>query len=199
MDYQKAFIFGVTVAIAVGPIALLIVYRSINKGFYSGALTGGGVALANFLYGVVGFSLGTSVLRIVQSYAIYFRMFSGFLLIAIAMYMGILSIRNYGKVKLHQLHAASHSDFISGCLLTLTNPLSLAIYLGFIGQITIVHPYQIVIVAGVCALGDLLVELLIAFSASRFRRFFSNTKAILLLNIVSASGIAFFGVIHFLK
>lgn len=199
MDLQKAFLFGITVAIAVGPIALLIVHRSINNGFYSGALTGGGVAMANFIYGIVGFSVGSSVLKIIQANAIYFQLFSSYLLLFIAVYLFIHSLKNYRRPTEKHVRPASRNDFVSGCLLTLSNPLSLAIYLGFIGQITVVHPFQIILVAGACCLGDLVVELLIACTASRLRWFFRSAKAILLLNIASAVGIAYFGLARFLQ
>ncbi|MDO8648764.1 MAG: LysE family transporter [Candidatus Peregrinibacteria bacterium] len=193
MELQKAFLFGITVAIAVGPIALLIVHRSVNSGFRSGALTGGGVAFANFLYGIVGFSMGSSLLSLIQQYAIYFRVLSSFLLLLIAMVLSIHALLDFRRRAVKDVRAPSRNAFLSGCLLTLSNPLSLAIYLGFIGQITIRHPYEILIVAGVCALGDLVVELAIAGTASLLKRLFTHPKTILMLNIASAAGIAYFG------
>ena len=198
MDLQKAFLFGITVAIAVGPIALLIVHRSINNGFSSGALTGVGVALANFIYGVVGFSIGSSILKIVQAYETTLRFFSSSLLFIIALYLLVGSVKSYREPPCTFFRPGSRNDFLSGCLLTLSNPLSLAIYLGFVGQVAVPDGFSVFLMAGACCLGDLAVELGIAGAASRLRTLFRNAKIILLLNIASAAGIAYFGLARFL-
>ncbi len=40
MSYLQTFVFGITLAIAIDPIAILILNRSINCGFKNGALCG---------------------------------------------------------------------------------------------------------------------------------------------------------------
>jgi threonine/homoserine/homoserine lactone efflux protein len=59
-----SFLFGITIAIAVGPITLLIVNNSINCGISNGIRSGAAAATADFTYALVAFLAGTSLIGI---------------------------------------------------------------------------------------------------------------------------------------
>jgi len=64
----KAFVFGVIVAGAIGPIALLIFGTGARQGFAAGAFAGLGAALADLLYALAAFLAGALVLPSLAEY-----------------------------------------------------------------------------------------------------------------------------------
>jgi threonine/homoserine/homoserine lactone efflux protein len=67
-ELAKSFLFGVTVAAAFGPIALLIVSHGMRDGFKPAAAAGLGAALADLAYAGVAFSLGAVALAALARY-----------------------------------------------------------------------------------------------------------------------------------
>ncbi len=57
-ELAKSFLFGVTMASAVGPIALLILSHGLRDGFKPAAAAGLGAALADLTYASIAFALG---------------------------------------------------------------------------------------------------------------------------------------------
>ena len=61
-ELAKPFLFGVTMASAVGPIALLILSYGLRDGFKPAAAAGLGAALADLTYAGIAFALGSALL-----------------------------------------------------------------------------------------------------------------------------------------
>lgn len=57
----QGFVIGFTAAAAIGPIAILLIQRTLARGWRYGAVSGVGVALADGLYGLIG-GLGLTVI-----------------------------------------------------------------------------------------------------------------------------------------
>ena len=64
----KAFLFGVIVAGAIGPIALLIFGTGARQGLAAGAYAGFGAALADLAYALAAFLAGAVVLPYLAEY-----------------------------------------------------------------------------------------------------------------------------------
>ena len=64
----KAFAFGVVVAGAIGPIALLIFGTGARQGFGAGAFAGLGAALADLLYALAAFTAGALLLPLLVAH-----------------------------------------------------------------------------------------------------------------------------------
>ena len=60
--FLQSFLFGVTLAAAVGPIALLIVNYGISRGFRAAFAAGCGAAVADLLYAMLAFVAGAQLL-----------------------------------------------------------------------------------------------------------------------------------------
>ena len=63
MNALHAFLFGVSLAIAIGPIALLIIHNGLNHGVSLAVRSGLGAATADLLYSIVAFIIGARVLE----------------------------------------------------------------------------------------------------------------------------------------
>ena len=83
MDELRAFLFGITVAIAIGPIAILILNIGINHGFWLATRCAVGAASADFTYSVIALGIGTVLVAALNEYAIVFRAIASSVLIAL--------------------------------------------------------------------------------------------------------------------
>lgn len=200
MNLVNAYLFGLTLAFAVGPMALLIVQRCISKGFKSALFTSLGIATADFTYALIALSVGVSVLLFIETYEDYVHLFSGVVLLGLALHIAYSAIRTY---KQHiQVYAAKAkgNDFVSAYALTMHNPMTVAVFLGFLGYMIDIQSIQsIVLFAFVLFLGSFSGQFVIGITAAAMRNFFRSPKSIVILNCISAVGIGTFAVASFLK
>jgi len=200
MDFMKAYFFGLTLAFAVGPMALLIVQRGITKGLRSALATASAIAVADFTYALIAFGIGTSVLQFMESYEIYVHVFSGVVLFALAIHVFYSAFQKYVHRQKVVAANGAGNDFLSAYVLTMHNPMTVAVFLGFLGYLTEVTSVTGILgFAFVLFLGSLSGQVAIGLTASSLRGFFQNPTSIFILNTISAIGITAFAVMSFLK
>lgn len=200
MDFAKAYLFGLILAFAVGPMALLIVQRGITKGLRSALATASAIAVADFTYAIIAFGIGTSVLRFMNSYEAYVHVFSGVVLLALAVHVFYSAFQKYVHGQKVIAAKGAGNDFLSAYLLTMHNPMTIAVFLGFLGYLTEITSLTGMLgFAFVLFLGSLSGQVAISLTASSLRRFFQNPTSIFILNTISSIGIAAFAIISFLK
>ena len=73
---EASFFFGLSLALAIGPIAILIINQSVNCGTFTGILSGLGAALADFTYALVTFTFGAYLERQIGENNEYFKISS---------------------------------------------------------------------------------------------------------------------------
>jgi len=126
----KALLIGISVSAPLGPIAVLSIQRTLNKGFKSGFISGIGAASADIIYAIiVGFSI-TFISDFLTKYQEYFRIIGGMFLI----YIGFkIFSSNPGKQvrKLRLKGNNYYKDFITAFFLTISNPLTILAFGAF--------------------------------------------------------------------
>ena len=199
MTPLRAFLYGATVAISIGPIAMLIINRSLTRGFIHGIRAGFGAALGDLFFAVISFTVGGSLVGILQDRSNSIQVFSSWILIGLGLYLIFRALHNYHHKRTISPKQSPEVEIASVFLLTLSNPLSIIGFIGLIGQVPDHNPLsQSLILALSVFLGSLPIQLGIATAASLLHKFFQNPKAILTLNILSGLGIMSFGVSYFL-
>lgn len=182
-----------SLALAIGPISLLIIQRTINRGLRSGVYSGMGAALGDFTCALIAFYGGSLILEVVRGNEKYVQLFSSSVLLMIAIYIFIHSLRTYLRNPSLHSAAAHGGDLVSIFFFTLSNPLTIVSFLGFIGQLSGPQSLLKVLTLSFCVFaGSLPIQWLLACTTSLARRFFFTPKTILALNIASALGIAAF-------
>jgi len=200
MGFTKVYLFGLTLAFAVGPMALLIVQRGITKGPGSALATASAIAVADFTYAIIAFGIGTSVLQFTESYEVYVHVFSGVVLFALAIHVFYSASQKYAHRQKMVAAKGAGNDFVSAYVLTMHNPMTIGVFFGFLGYLTeITSITGLLGFAFVLFLGSLSGQLAIGLTASSLRGFFQNPTSIFILNTVSAIGIAAFAVMSFVK
>lgn len=132
--FLKGIGIGFSVAAAVGPISLLCVQRTLQRGWRIGLASGLGVASADALYGLIG-GLGLTIItNFLVGQQTTFRLVGG----AVLVYLGVMTFFSKTDVETAREHpqgAAGHlGAYSSVFLLTLSNPMTIisfaAIYAG---------------------------------------------------------------------
>ncbi|PTX20149.1 threonine/homoserine/homoserine lactone efflux protein [Pontibacter mucosus] len=198
MEVLKAFVFGVTLAVAVGPIAILIINRGLTLGLKSGLSSGLGAALADFTYGLVAFTIGSVIVGYLNLNARLFELLTSFILLVFGLWMLRGSLKATKDAQPEQHSGKKRSDIgylLSTYLLTVVNPLTIVAFVGFSGQL--VSPVSgaghIVILALAIFAGSVLIQFVLALFGATLGRFLKNQRVVSLLNMGSSICIILFG------
>ena len=196
MTALDAFLFGFSLAIAIGPIALLIIYNGINHGARLAVQSGFGAAIADLLYSLVAFLVGTRVVAMLNAYEREIHLLSGLALIGVGIWLGTKALRLGHATETTEARTASYgAGFWATLLLTLANPLTLAIFLGFAGQLSLGGDNRTAVFLSFCVfLGSLAVQLTLALLSASLGKWITDRRAISVLNFLSALAIMAFGV-----
>ncbi len=126
----KGIIIGLAVSIPLGPIGVLIIQKTIQKGRLAGFVSGMGAAVADTLYATVA-ALGLSVvINFIKAQEFYLQIIGSIFLI-------FLGARIYFSNPIKQLRAQYRGgkrgmlgDFLSTFFLTASNPITVFVFIG---------------------------------------------------------------------
>jgi threonine/homoserine/homoserine lactone efflux protein len=196
LTFLHGLMLGFFIAAPVGPIGILCIRRSLTLGRMAGLLTGLGAATADGFYGgVAAFGL-TFLADLLVSQAFWLRVIGGLFLC----YLGVktfLAKPAEEKATGLEMRRTYLSLYASTVLLTLTNPMTILMFVGvFAGSgLATGRNYAIatLLVTGVF-LGSALWWFLLSFGASLFRTKI-NAPNLRSLNKISGLILLVFGVI----
>jgi len=126
----KGLLIGISVSAPLGPIGVLCIQRTLNKGFKSGFVSGAGAASADIIYAIIaGFSI-TYISDFLIEYQTYIRIIGGAFLILVGIR---ISISNPAKQirKLRVKGNNYYKDYITSFLITVSNPITILAFGAF--------------------------------------------------------------------
>lgn len=135
----KGMIIGIVASAPMGPVGVLCVQRTLNKGRWYGFATGVGAAISDLIYAAIaGFGMSFVVDIIENPIIAYWIKVAGSILLFIFGVWTFRSnpaqqIRPVSKNKSNLVH-----NFITGFLVTISNPLILFLFVAMFGQFTFV-------------------------------------------------------------
>ena len=195
MEALRAFLFGITVAAPIGPIAVLLVRTGLNQR-YSAALAGAlGVALADFTYALVALSAGSGLGVVLQTHQREIQLAASALLIVLGLWLAAGAMRKADLLPGADDTGGQAPGLLRLYLLTLANPLTILLFIGFSGQMTVAGG-----VAGIAAgalflfLGSLIVQASYATLGALLQRWLTSPRLVRAFNTASGLGVAAFGV-----
>ena len=195
----KGIAIGILVSAPMGPIGVLCIQRTLNKGRWSGLFTGIGAALSDMMYCIltgVGMSF---VIEFIEQNQSILQVVGSIVLLIYGIFL--LKKNPAGSLKAPRPQKASYSkDFITGFLLKLSNPLILFLILSFFARFNFLSPdyqfYHYIIAFLFIFVGALLWWFIITFFVNKVRSHF-NVRSMWIVNriigiiIVSMSVIGF--------
>ncbi len=125
--FYKGLILGFSVAAPVGPIGILCINRTINKGYVSGVITGLGATTADLIYGLVA-GLG---LTVISNFLLDYRLWMQFAGLFFLTVIGIKIL--FKKQNNTEIQDAENKglikDYLSTFTLMITNPLTILFFI----------------------------------------------------------------------
>lgn len=153
----KSFIDGMMVgfsaSVPLGPIGVLCIQRTLQRGRLSGFISGIGAALSDTIYAIIaGFSI-SYIVSFIEEQFIWINIFGAIILI----FLGVTIYRSNPAVQLRRQKSKAGTliqDFVSTFLLTISNPLAVFLFIAFFAGFGVVHPSsglvgQLILIMGV--------------------------------------------------
>lgn len=188
----QSFIFGLTLAISVGPIAMLIINRSINCGLRTGAVAGTAAAFADLTYGVLSFVTGSVIYAVLAEYEFWIRAAASVVLVLFGGWMLWGAIRNRNH-KIAVTSSTCKGVFGYTYALTIANPLTIVAFTGF-AAMHATNELRLIIFSSIALFaGSLVVQLVLVYFGSALKRHISNPLVTFYLNIFSGLSIMCMG------
>ena len=199
---MKGFLIGVIVSAPFGPVGVLCVQRTLNKGRWYGLVTGLGAALSDIIYAIfTGYGL-SFIFEYINRNIYILQLLGSVMLLLFGLYTfrtnPVKSIRPSSS----DMKGSYFYNFITALFVTLSNPLIIFLFIGFFARFAFVlpqAPYGVAI-AGYAsiALGAICWWFCITYFVSRVRKKF-NLRGIWLLNriigvivsLVAIAGVVF--------
>ncbi|MBI9065823.1 MAG: LysE family transporter [Salinivirgaceae bacterium] len=187
--FLKGLLIGLIVSAPMGPIGVLCVQKTVNKGHAIGFLSGLGAATADALYAFLAAFGVTFITNFLSKNQTAFQIFG----IAVLLFLGFKMIFN-NPIKQYRYHRTSSkkksalTDYISVFFLTISNPLTI-IFFGaaftMLGLLTHVEGdnNKYLLIAGVFS-GASFWWFILTYFVNIFRKKF-RLRSIFLLNRVS--------------
>lgn len=203
LDYLwKGIVIGLSASIPLGPIGVICIQRTLNKGRLSGVISGLGAAFADGFFAVIaGFGI-TAVIDYLVAYQLYFRIIGAIIVI----FMGIKLIQtNPGlqlRKQLQKKRKGLFGDFISIFALTISNPITLFVFLAVFAGLNIFNTESNISSVLTLLFGTLLGATSWWFTLSSVVSIFRNKfklRRMLLINRVAGVLIIVFGIFVFIS
>ena len=190
---------GFSASVPLGPIGVLCIQRTLQKGRLSGLASGLGAALSDTIYAIIaGFSL-SYVVSFIEAQMFWIQLVG----VVVLLGLGINIFRTNPAVQLRRQKGKSHSlvhDFASTFLLTISNPFAIFLFIAFFASFRVVQPSmglvgQLLIIGGVF-IGATCWWLILSFLVSLFRSKI-NLRRLFWINKIAGSLIIVFVLIAF--
>jgi threonine/homoserine/homoserine lactone efflux protein len=203
MDFSffiRGLLIGLSIAATVGPMSILCIQRTLNKGQLYGLVSGLGIATADGVYGsIAAFGL-TLITNFLIHEQIWIRLVGGLFL----MYLGVKTILSKPPERAAAINMKTNSylgAYASTFLLTLTNPLTIlsfaAIFAGIgVGSASKSFFSATAVVLGVFS-GSTLWWIILTNGISLLRKKM-NSQWLLWINRISGIIITIFGLVALL-
>ncbi len=182
----KGIIIGVVVSAPMGPVGVLCIQRTLNKGRWYGFVTGIGASISDIIYALLtGYGM-SFIFDYINKNIFYLQFIGSILLLLFGIYTfrtnPVNSIRpnssNRGK-------GSYFNNFITALAVTLSNPLIIFLFIGLFARFAFVLPemsmYEEVIGYSSIALGAIAWWFCITYFVSKLRSKF-NLRGIWILN-----------------
>lgn len=197
----KGIIVGFLASIPLGPVGVLCIQRTINKGRISGVFSGMGAATVDAFFALVAAFGLTFIITFIEKQHFYIQLIGG----AVLIFLGVKIFRT-NPIKQIRKHRRKKNklieDYISVLLLTLSNPLAVFLFVAAFAGIGVVSSDDTMfqswlIVAGVFG-GAMLWWFLLTFFVNLFRKKF-RLKQLWWINKIAGLLIIVFGVASMLS
>lgn len=195
---MRGFAIGVLISAPMGPIGMLVIQRTLNKGRWPAFFTGIGASISDLFYCTLTGAGIAFITDFISSQQLLLQIFGS---IAIALFGIFLFRKNPAKdLRRPDLSEANTywKDIVTGFLLTVSNPLILFFIIGLFARFNFLLPefryYHYFTGYLSIAVGALAWWFLITFLVNKMRAHF-NVRSLYLLNRIIGSLLIIFAIV----
>ena len=192
MDILIAILHGLAIGILVsapmGPIGMLCIQRTLNKGRVAGFFTGVGASFSDLIYSLLA-GLGMSfIISFIEDNQTAIQLFGSLVLLGFGVYIARKNPSKALRGKSDGLRKNNYvQDFVTGFLLTFSNPLILFLIIGLYARFTFPSPdftfYHYVAGFASIIIGALLWWFVITYFVNKVRGHF-NMRSMWIMNLI---------------
>ena len=188
---------GLIIAAPVGPVNLLCIRRTLEKGWRSGMVSGLGAALADTVYGAIAAFGISMVIQFLMREEFWIRVIGGIFLMGI----GVVYYRRAPRsIEAGDAGSSADSDCLSAFVLNATNPTTVLSFLAVLATLGVGRQSSLwqttTLVAGIFS-GSMIWWTILACTASRLRGRI-NDRTMRWMNHVAGIAIGCFGLANVL-
>ncbi len=185
----KGLMIGVFASIPVGPIAILCIQRTLNRGRYHGFVTGLGAALSDLAYASLAAFSMSFIINFIHQHQSYIELVGACIIIVFGMVIFKSNPMNKIAVAIEKKESYWR-DFFTSFALTTTNPLMIFLFIGLFARFDFMNKEATLVtaVSGLIAvfIGASLWWFSLTFCVNLFRSKF-NVRGLWLINKIAGT------------
>ncbi len=195
IDILKGFLVGICASAPVGPIAILVIQKSLSKGHKAGFVSGLGASVVDTFYAFVAIFALAFAQQFIEKHQNLLLLAGGGILIAIGLTMAFSN--PFRKMKAEGDSSVSPKDFGQAVAMGFSNPMAIFVMLTLFAFFGLAddapHNWSIAPIILSVSAGSVTYWFSLSWGLSRFRkRFKMNT--ILIINKVAGSIVVIVGI-----
>ncbi|WP_323120507.1 LysE family translocator [Burkholderia alba] len=189
---MKDFLFGLMIALSVGPVALMIANYGIYAGLGQGVRAAFGVACADGCYAIAAFTIGAVLARGLAGHLALFRALGALVLLAMGARMLWRALANRRRALDGAAPALGARPFVSMFFITLANPLTILLFYGYASSSALARAHWLTGALCVFA-GSLAGQLVFAFGGSAIGRLVKSPGWLAATHLLAAAVVLAYG------
>lgn len=188
MDMLKGFLVGVSASAPIGPIAILVVQKSLSKGRKSGFVSGLGASVVDTMYAFIAIFALAFAQKFIDDHRNIIYLVGGVVLIIVGLNMALSD--PFRKIKDDGSSSVSPKDFGQALAVGLSNPMAIFVMFtlfAFFGLANDApHNWRVTPIILSVSLGSVTYWFSVSWLLSRFRKSFKMNTILWISRITGA-------------
>lgn len=198
MDILKAIIVGVAASAPLGPIAILVIQKTLTKGFKPGFVTAMGATVVDTIFAIIAIFALAYVQNFIEGNSVPILIVGGVIVIALGVSMALSNPFRKMKNEAEEQSSSgiSTTDFLTACAMGFSNPGAIAVMFALMAFFRIAEDRAsdwtcFPIILGIAG-GSALYWLMVTALLNIFRKQF-NMRTIIWINRVTGAIVVIVG------
>ena len=198
LDIVKGFVVGVCASAPVGPIAMLVIQKTLSKGRYAGFVSGLGATVVDTTYAIVALFALAFAKRLLDRHENLILLAGGAILIAIGISMALSNPLRKKKVKGEDKSSVSTKYFLQAMAMRISSPMAIFVMFTLFAFFGIAadtpHDWNVAPIIFSVSAGSVTYWFLLSWALSRFRNKF-NLRTIVWISRVMGAIVIIIGLV----